>query len=239
MPRRGIGCSYWCSSPIFSSTVSRPSRSSTRACTGREGARNGYCAVPAGGGSAARAAATGETAPTAATATAVTTARARGAGGRRMRESSVRRCTSGLSKRFTTGPPCAAVDRRRVGDFSRYVQVKRFDDGSAARGVSRGGAVPGTVSGTGVGPREEDRQVVTIADVAREAGVSTSTVSYVLSGKRTISAATRARVQEASTRLGYRPNQRARALASSRSRVIALVVPLRPEVDVAVVMQFV
>ncbi|MGW2119389.1 LacI family DNA-binding transcriptional regulator, partial [Streptomyces zhihengii] len=37
--------------------------------------------------------------------------------------------------------------------------------------------------------------MVTLADVARDAGVSASTVSYVLSGKRTISAATRARVE--------------------------------------------
>ncbi|MBD9698487.1 LacI family DNA-binding transcriptional regulator [Flavimobilis sp. GY10621] len=80
---------------------------------------------------------------------------------------------------------------------------------------------------------------VTIADVAREAGVSVSTVSYVLSGKRTISAPTRARVEAAVDRLGYRPHAGARALASARTNVIALMAPLRAGVDVGVIMQFV
>ncbi|MCI2238935.1 LacI family transcriptional regulator [Paenibacillus sp. TRM 82003] len=81
--------------------------------------------------------------------------------------------------------------------------------------------------------------MATIADVAEVAGVSASTVSYVLSGKRAISAATRARVEEAVSRLGYRPHAGARALASSRTGVLALVVPLHDDVDVGVVMQFV
>jgi DNA-binding LacI/PurR family transcriptional regulator len=81
--------------------------------------------------------------------------------------------------------------------------------------------------------------VVTIADVAREAGVSPSTVSYVLSGKRSISADTRRRVQHSIRKLGYRPNAGARALASNRTNVLALVVPLRTDLNVPVVMQFV
>jgi DNA-binding LacI/PurR family transcriptional regulator len=81
--------------------------------------------------------------------------------------------------------------------------------------------------------------VVTIADVARAAGVSPSTVSYVLSGKRTISAETRHRVQRSIRELGYHPNAGARALASSRTNVLALVVPLRTDLNVPVVMQFV
>jgi DNA-binding LacI/PurR family transcriptional regulator len=81
--------------------------------------------------------------------------------------------------------------------------------------------------------------VVTIADVARAAGVSPSTVSYVLSGKRSISADTRRRVQHSIRKLGYRPNAGARALASSRTNVLALVVPLRADLNVPVVMQFV
>lgn len=79
----------------------------------------------------------------------------------------------------------------------------------------------------------------TIGDVARAAGVSASTVSYVLSGKRSISAATRERVQQAIADLGYRPHAGARALASSRTAVIGLVAPLRTGVDVNVIMQFV
>lgn len=79
----------------------------------------------------------------------------------------------------------------------------------------------------------------TIDDVARAAGVSTSTVSYVLSGKRPISAPTRQRVERAIHDLGYRPHAGARALASSRTNVLGLMAPLRVDVDVAVIMQFV
>ncbi|WP_367322744.1 LacI family DNA-binding transcriptional regulator [Streptomyces sp. HUAS ZL42] len=80
--------------------------------------------------------------------------------------------------------------------------------------------------------------MVKITDVARHAGVSPSTVSYVISGKRPISDETRRRVEEAIRRLGYRPHAGARALASSKSNVLALVVPLRAGIHVPVVMQF-
>lgn len=81
--------------------------------------------------------------------------------------------------------------------------------------------------------------VVTIDDVARAAGVSTSTVSYALSGRRPISPATRERVAAAIAELGYHPHAGARALASSRSSVLALVAPLRADVNVPVIMEFV
>ncbi|WP_277212891.1 LacI family DNA-binding transcriptional regulator [Isoptericola croceus] len=81
--------------------------------------------------------------------------------------------------------------------------------------------------------------MTTIEDVAKAAGVSASTVSYVLSGKRSISAPTRKRVEQAIADLSYRPHAGARALASSRTNVIGLMVPLRAGVDVSVVMQFV
>lgn len=81
--------------------------------------------------------------------------------------------------------------------------------------------------------------MATIEDVARAAGVSASTVSYVLSGKRSISAPTRRRVEKAIQQLGYRPHAGARALASARTNVIALMAPLRAGVDVNVIMQFV
>ncbi len=79
--------------------------------------------------------------------------------------------------------------------------------------------------------------MVKITDVARHAGVSPSTVSYVLSGKRSISEETRRRVRESIRELGYRPHA-ARALASSRSNVLALMIPLRSGIAVPVVMQF-
>ena len=81
--------------------------------------------------------------------------------------------------------------------------------------------------------------MTTIDDVARAAGVSTSTVSYVLSGKRPISAPTRLRVERTIRDLGYRPHAGARALASNRTSVLGLMAPLRVDVNVSVIMQFV
>ncbi|WP_063794000.1 LacI family DNA-binding transcriptional regulator [Streptomyces graminilatus] len=80
--------------------------------------------------------------------------------------------------------------------------------------------------------------MVKITDVARHAGVSPSTVSYALSGKRPISEETRRRVERSIHELGYRPHAGARALASSRSNVLALVIPLRTGIDVPVAMRF-
>jgi DNA-binding LacI/PurR family transcriptional regulator len=81
--------------------------------------------------------------------------------------------------------------------------------------------------------------LATIDDVARASGVSASTVSYVLSGKRPISAPTRLRVERSIRKLGYRPHAGARALASSQTNVLALMAPLRAGVNVSVIMQFV
>ncbi|MFI8889442.1 LacI family DNA-binding transcriptional regulator [Streptomyces paradoxus] len=79
--------------------------------------------------------------------------------------------------------------------------------------------------------------MVTITDVARRAGVSPSTVSYALSGKRPISDATRRRVEEAVRDLGYRPHAGARVPAGDRPNVLALAAPLRPGVHVPGVMR--
>lgn len=81
--------------------------------------------------------------------------------------------------------------------------------------------------------------MATMSDIAREAGVSLSTVSYALSGKRAISAATRERINDAITRLSYHPHAGARALASQRAGTIGLAVPLAADVDAHVVMMFV
>ncbi|WP_053731484.1 LacI family DNA-binding transcriptional regulator [Nocardia sp. NRRL S-836] len=81
--------------------------------------------------------------------------------------------------------------------------------------------------------------MVTIADVARHAGVAPSTVSYVLTGRRSISSRTRTRVRESIRQLGYHPNAGARAVASSRVDVVGLVLPLRPGVHLPVLMRFV
>ena len=81
--------------------------------------------------------------------------------------------------------------------------------------------------------------MVTINDVALAAGVAPSTVSYVISGKRTISPKTRRLVEDSIRELGYHPHAGARALASSKTNVLALVVPLRTDLNVSVVMEFV
>jgi DNA-binding LacI/PurR family transcriptional regulator len=65
----------------------------------------------------------------------------------------------------------------------------------------------------------------TIRDVAREADVSLKTVSNVLNGTATVADLTRARVERAVAKLGYRPNLAARYLRSGRSRAVALAVP--------------
>jgi DNA-binding LacI/PurR family transcriptional regulator len=67
--------------------------------------------------------------------------------------------------------------------------------------------------------------VATIYDVAKAAGVTAATVSYVLSGKRSVRKATRERVMKYVHELGYRPNQIARSLTSQHTKTIGLVVP--------------
>lgn len=92
--------------------------------------------------------------------------------------------------------------------------------------------VPGSAGQTGEHP------LANINDVARHAGVSPSTVSYALSGKRSITPETRQRVEASVRALGYRPHAGARALAGRRSNVLALMIPLRTGIHVPVVMQF-
>jgi DNA-binding LacI/PurR family transcriptional regulator len=87
--------------------------------------------------------------------------------------------------------------------------------------------------------RRKGAPVVTSRDVARVAGVSQSTVSYVMSGRRSISAETRKRVLDAIEQLTYQPNAGARALASQRTQVVGLVVPFEPNADTAGLLPFI
>ncbi|MEJ8824047.1 LacI family DNA-binding transcriptional regulator [Variovorax humicola] len=66
---------------------------------------------------------------------------------------------------------------------------------------------------------------VTLDDVARVSGVSPITVSRTLRGARNVAPELSARVHEAVARLGYVPDVAARALASSRSSHVAVLVP--------------
>ena len=72
---------------------------------------------------------------------------------------------------------------------------------------------------------EGEMAPITIKDVAREANVSISTVSYTISGTRPISETTRLRVLKAAKKLGYHANSPATVLASGRSKVFALMLP--------------
>lgn len=65
---------------------------------------------------------------------------------------------------------------------------------------------------------------ITLNDVAREAGVSTSAVSRTFTPGASVGKKTRALVLEAANRLGYRPNAIARTLSTRKSRMIGLVV---------------
>lgn len=64
-----------------------------------------------------------------------------------------------------------------------------------------------------------------MTEVAARAGVSVTTVSHVLSGRRPVADSTRARVLEVIEELGYRPNPLSRALRSQRTMTVALIVP--------------
>jgi len=66
---------------------------------------------------------------------------------------------------------------------------------------------------------------ITIKDVAALAGVSVATTSRVLSGNPATSADARSRVHAAAAELDYLPNAQARALRSTRTHAIGLLVP--------------
>jgi LacI family gluconate utilization system Gnt-I transcriptional repressor len=67
---------------------------------------------------------------------------------------------------------------------------------------------------------------ITLADVARAAGVSPITVSRALRGERAVDPELVARAQDAARRLGYLPDPAARALASQRSTHVAVLIPM-------------
>ena len=62
----------------------------------------------------------------------------------------------------------------------------------------------------------------TIADVARECGVGSMTVSRVVNGGKLVNPKTAARVRAAIRKLGYEPNEAARILKGQSARTIGL-----------------
>ncbi len=67
--------------------------------------------------------------------------------------------------------------------------------------------------------------MTTLKDVAREAGLTVSTVSRVLNNRGYISEDARKRVEEAIKKLNYHPNEAARSLQNKRSNTIGVIVP--------------
>ncbi len=72
---------------------------------------------------------------------------------------------------------------------------------------------------------EKPRNFVSAASVARAAGVSAATVSYVINGKTGVSPETRRRVISVANELGFRPRSSGPGLNPQRTRVIGLVLP--------------
>lgn len=75
------------------------------------------------------------------------------------------------------------------------------------------------------GQRKHLPRPVTVADVARRAGVSAMTVSRVVNNSGRVQPTTRERVEHAMRELGYIPNRAARSLVVNKLGVLALVIP--------------
>ena len=67
--------------------------------------------------------------------------------------------------------------------------------------------------------------MITIKEVAKEAGVSITTVSRVMNNRGYISAETRGKVEGAMKKLNYQPNQLARSFHSKKTFYIGLLIP--------------
>ena len=81
--------------------------------------------------------------------------------------------------------------------------------------------------------------MATIDDVAKAAGVSRSTVSYALSGKRSISPDTRRRIDAAIKTLKYTPNAGARALRTAQTAIVGLLVQFHQDEFAPAMLQYI
>ncbi|MGH8868071.1 MAG: LacI family DNA-binding transcriptional regulator [Actinomycetes bacterium] len=100
-------------------------------------------------------------------------------------------------------------------------EISTSHEGTVPVAVRRGGSRGDLEAGS----RADVSRGATIYDVAREAGVATSTVSRAFSNPDRVNALTREHVEDVAQRLGYAPNPLARALHSGRTRTAALLVP--------------
>ena len=67
--------------------------------------------------------------------------------------------------------------------------------------------------------------MATLKDVAKETGLTVSTVSRVLNNRGYISSNTREKVYDAMKRLNYQPNELARSLSKQTTNTIGVIVP--------------
>lgn len=71
----------------------------------------------------------------------------------------------------------------------------------------------------------QEKKIYTIDDIAKELGISKTTVSRAISGKGRLSAETRTRVLDFIEKHNYRPNAVAKSLAQNRTNNIGLILP--------------
>ncbi|MFI8324961.1 LacI family DNA-binding transcriptional regulator [Streptomyces sp. NPDC085529] len=111
-----------------------------------------------------------------------------------------------------TAPVRATAARGRDGAGVR-------DDGTGGRRSGAGAPRPGAGR-----PAAPPAPRVRLVDVAREAGLSKTTVSAALNGTGRLSPEIREKARETARRMGYRPNATARQLRAGRARLIGYVV---------------
>lgn len=107
--------------------------------------------------------------------------------------------------------------------FRQYPDVRS----DLSRAASAGGRDEAASARTTVQDATEGMAMATMKEVAALAGVSLSTVSFTINGTKPVSDELRSRVEEAMRRLDYRPNALGRALASRRTRIVALLYPMQ------------
>lgn len=78
---------------------------------------------------------------------------------------------------------------------------------------------------------ESKEKKITVRDVAKEAGVSVATVSYILNNRtdQKISPATRKKVLQIANLLNYKPSHAAKSLAAGRSNIIGITYQLKAD----------
>src|SRR5699024_4682287 len=73
--------------------------------------------------------------------------------------------------------------------------------------------------------RNESQMKVTLSDVARAAGISTSTASRALSSPQKVNTETARRIQQIAKRMGYVANRQPRAKVKAPTGMLGLIVP--------------